>query len=162
MGGYAKNPNVFDCPTVRALAASISGTSKSTNHTLCIGISWPEYGTVVTPTSPATSVPKENTVDKPSASIVFADAGPIVDYTTTNPDLWVENTASSVAVGLTYFRVPSGGAAYSSSGDARSVPRHNQRCNFGFFDGHAETMKNSKAGYEFSRAKESAWWARWR
>ena len=162
LGGYAKNGNAFDCPSVKALAMAVAGTSKSTNHTLCIGINWPEYGIVATPTSPASSVPWESQVKRPSASIVFADAGPISNFSETDPDLWVEDTASSVAVGLTYFRVPSGGAAYTGSGDARSVPRHNKRCSFGFFDGHAEALKNSKAGYEFSRASENAWWARWR
>ncbi|MCX6895154.1 MAG: hypothetical protein NTZ16_06595, partial [Verrucomicrobia bacterium] len=70
--------------------------------------------------------------------------------------------------GCSYFRVPSDGSY--SSGDngtpARSLPRHNQRCNFGFADGHAEAMKNSKAGYNYYTATgantpqpDAAWWA---
>jgi prepilin-type processing-associated H-X9-DG protein len=60
--------------------------------------------------------------------------------------------------GVSYFRVPSDGGY--PSGDSRSLPRHNKRCNFGFFDGHAEALRNSRAGYQFPRQNEAALWAR--
>ena len=94
-----------------------------------------------------------------------------------NADNWVPDIPFDAAAmqysggGVSYLRVPSDNFPGDyPSGDSRSVPRHNKRCNFGFFDGHAETMKNSKAGYNFYKLgqwsfeaprpqPEGDWWA---
>ena len=165
LGGYARAGKVFDCPSMKGLATKSVGGSKSTNNTLGIGMSHPEYGRTVVNTDTRPNLVKESQVSRPSTSIIFADAGAVTLATAAlKPDDWqpdLEWDAAALQLfggGVSYFRVPSDGGF--STGDSRSLPRHNQRCNFGFFDGHAQALRNSKAGYEFPRTTESAWWAR--
>jgi prepilin-type processing-associated H-X9-DG protein len=109
---------------------------------------------------------KETGVQRPSASIVFADAGAVTTATMNLgaddwvPDVeWDATTMQYEGGGVSYFRVPSDSGGFAT-GDSRSLPRHNKRCNFGFADGHAQAMKNSAAGYKYARTSESALWAR--
>jgi prepilin-type processing-associated H-X9-DG protein/prepilin-type N-terminal cleavage/methylation domain-containing protein len=165
LGKYAQNSKIYDCPSMQFLASKGVGGSQSTNNTLGIGMSHPEFAVTVLATDTKPRLIKESMVARPSAAIVFADAGAVtVQSRNLNPDDWVPDIAWDAASmqmfggGVSYFRVPSDGGY--SSGDSRSLPRHNKRCNFGFFDGHAEAMKNSKAGYQFPRRNEAALWAR--
>jgi len=76
------------------------------------------------------------------------------------PDIeWDASTMQYEGGGVSYFRVPSDSGGFAT-GDSRSLPRHNKRCNFGFADGHAEAMRNSAAGYQFDRMNQAALWAR--
>ncbi len=166
LGGYAKNPNVFDCPSLRFAAAKNIGGSVSTNHTLGIGYNYPEYARCWVSTDNRPGVIKETTISKPSASIVFADGGAVTTATVNlGADDWVpdlEYDASSMQYdggGVSYFRVPSDPGGYAT-GDSRSLPRHSKRCNFGFADGHARALRNSAAGYKYTRMNEAALWAR--
>ena len=77
LGGYAKNPSVFDCPSMTFLASKNIGGSVSTNHTLGIGYNYPEYGRCWLSTDGNPGVIKETGNQKPSASIVFADGGAV-------------------------------------------------------------------------------------
>src|ERR1035437_1942587 len=166
LGGYSKNSKIFDCPSMMFLAAKSVGGSISTNHTLGIGYNYPEYGRTWTAGDANPSVIKETMVQKPSGSIVFADAGAVTVATTgLGADDWVPDIEWDAATmqyqggGVSYFRVPSDTGGYPP-GDSRSLPRHNRRCNFGFVDGHAQTTRNSAAGYKDPRIWESALWAR--
>ncbi len=166
LGGYARNPKIFDCPSMRFLALKSIGGSQSTNNTLGIGYNFPEYGACWLSTDSRPPVRKDSQVSKASASIVFADAGAVTLGTINrNPDDWLPDISYDAASlqdsggGVSYFRVPSDSGGYAT-GDSRSLPRHNKRCNFGYFDGHAEAARNSKAGYQFPRMNESALWAR--
>ena len=176
LGGYARNGNVFDCPSMKFLASKNVGASVSTNHTLGIGLNV-EFGLVVQSGQPY--VRWEKQVSRPSQAIIFADAGAVTLATKDDPnaDNWVPDLPFDAAAmqysggGVSYLRVPSDNFPGDyPSGDSRSVPRHSKRCNFGFFDGHAEAMKNSKAGYNFYKLgqwsfeaprpqPEGAWWA---
>jgi prepilin-type N-terminal cleavage/methylation domain-containing protein/prepilin-type processing-associated H-X9-DG protein len=165
LGKYAQNHKIFDCPAMLFLAGKGVGGSQSTNNTLGIGMSHPEFAVTVPATSTKPQLIKETMVSRPSGAFVFADAGAVTIQTRgLNPDLWkpdISWDAASMRMfggGVSYFRVPSDGDY--ASGDSRSLPRHNGRCNFGFFDGHAEAMKNSKAGYQYPRQNEAALWAR--
>jgi prepilin-type N-terminal cleavage/methylation domain-containing protein/prepilin-type processing-associated H-X9-DG protein len=166
LGGYAKNPNVFDYPSTRFMASKNIGGSVSTNHTLGIGYNYPEYGRCWLSTDGSPGIIRETGIRKPSASIVFADGGAVTLATVNlGADDWVpdiEYDASTMQYeggGVSYFRVPSDSGGFAT-GDSRSLPRHNKRCNFGFADGHAEGMKNSAAGYKYNRMNEMALWAR--
>ena len=65
------------------------------------------------------------------------------------PDIeWDAATMQYEGGGVSYFRVPSDSGGFAT-GDSRSLPRHNKRCNFGFADGHAQSMRNSAAGYKY-------------
>jgi len=169
--GYCPAKEVFNCPTeAQQLAGSVN-----VNHSLGIGMNWQESATIAG--SGQSSVPwvKENMVRKPSAFIIFADAGNITSTTRNDPnaDNWMPDYAADNAAaqyagqGIGYFRTPSDTGTYLVG--TRSVPRHGKRCNFGFFDGHAESTKNSTAGYQFynpgyynvgAAQPESALWAR--
>lgn len=70
LGGYAKNGNVFDCPSMKFLASKNVGASVSTNHTLGIGLNV-EFGLVVQAGQPY--VRWEKQVSWPSQAIIFAD-----------------------------------------------------------------------------------------
>jgi prepilin-type processing-associated H-X9-DG protein/prepilin-type N-terminal cleavage/methylation domain-containing protein len=172
LGGYARNLNSFDCPSMIYLAVLNGGGSVSTNHTLGIGMNHAEFGsTIATASSP---VRKENEVSKPSQAIIFADGGSVTAATKADPnaDNWLPDIPWDAALltysggGCSYFRTPSN-AGYYDSDPVRSLPRHNKRCNFGFFDGHAESLKNSQAGYQFyvpgtaagAPEPDACWWA---
>jgi prepilin-type N-terminal cleavage/methylation domain-containing protein/prepilin-type processing-associated H-X9-DG protein len=167
LGGYARNGNVFDCPAMRFLASKAAGGSVSTNHTLGIGLSHPEFS-IAARTGTQAILVKESQVSRPSRAIVFADAGAVTAATKDlPPDAWQPDisadavTLQSAGGGVSYFRVPTPGHISSyNTGDSRSLPRHNSRCNFGFFDGHAELLKNSKAGYNLPRTDDNALWPR--
>ena len=166
LGGYSGNSKIFDCPSMMFLATRSVGGSVSTNHTLGIGYNYPEYGVCWLSSDGKPTVIKETRVAKPSGSIVFADAGAVTPATVNRgADDWVPDIEWDTGLlqwsggGVSYFRVPSDPGGYAT-GDSRSLPRHNRRCNFGFADGHAEPRKNSAAGYQYSRTSEAALWAR--
>jgi prepilin-type N-terminal cleavage/methylation domain-containing protein/prepilin-type processing-associated H-X9-DG protein len=166
LGGYSKNPNIFDCPAMMFLASKAVGGSVSTNHTLGIGYNYPEYGRCWTSGNGSPDQIKETSIQRPSGSIMFADAGAVTtDTMTLSPDNWVPDVEWDAALmqyqggGVSYFRVPSDAGGYAT-GDSRSLPRHNKRCNFGFADGHSQIMKNSMAGYNGPRTWETSLWAR--
>jgi prepilin-type N-terminal cleavage/methylation domain-containing protein/prepilin-type processing-associated H-X9-DG protein len=161
LGGYARNGNVFDCPSVKLPANAMAGGSVSTNHPLGIGLSHPEFSIAARKGTVGTLI-RETQVSHPSKAIVFADAGAVTAATKSlSADAWLPELAEGAGGGVSYFRVPTPGhlASYNL-GDSRSLPRHTGRCNFGFFDGHAEALKNSKAGYHLPRTDENALWAR--
>jgi prepilin-type N-terminal cleavage/methylation domain-containing protein/prepilin-type processing-associated H-X9-DG protein len=165
LGGYARNGNVFDCPSTKFMAGKSIGGSISTNHTLGIAYNYPEYGRCWQYFESSPGIVKETGIKMPSASIVFADGGAVTLATKKLgaddwlPDIeWDASIMSYDGGGVSYFRVPSDKNGFDD-GDSRSLPRHNKRCNFGFADGHAEGMRNSAAGYQYGRTNEAALWA---
>ena len=156
LDGLVPSQQAFCCPTVTQPATDAHGQSYSTNYTLGIGMNYPEYGRVEPAAGnvdPVYASDNEGQVSNPGGSIVFADAGFILnsddDY-----DNWVEQPAT----GDTYFRVPSDVNDYNKVDFTRSVPRHNKRLNAGFFDGHVQKIKNSDIGYDLSRTNPAALW----
>jgi hypothetical protein len=171
VAGYCSSRSIFSCPT---LVQNI-GSSVDVNYTLGIGMNWQEAAVIATAGNPNIAWLKENKVIRPSTFIIYADSGNITATTRNdvNADNWVPDYAfdnasmQSLGYGSTYFRTPSDTGTYLVG--VRSAPRHGRRCNFGFFDGHAETMKNSMAGYQYynrgvynigAQQPEEAWWAR--
>ena len=165
IGGYAKGNKVYDCPSMQFLATKSVGGSKSTNNCLGIGMNHPEFARTVASTDTSPKLIKETSVQKPTDAIIYADAGSVTAATVSRgaddwmPDIeWDAVAMQWFGGGVSYFRVPSDGNF--PTGDSRSLNRHNRRCNFGFFDGHAQPMKNSAAGYQLPRVNERALWAR--
>ncbi len=152
---YTAGQKMFDCPSVVLPATMAAGGSASTINQLGLGMNFPEFGVTVplvnsgTPTIP----PRESQVAKPSDTVVYADAGAITNTAETNPDRWQEVPAT----GATFFRVPSDTESYST-GDSRSVPRHNDYVNTGWFDGHCASVRNSSLGYQFPKGSQGALW----
>src|SRR5215469_14896039 len=141
LNGMIKTTTLFDCPSLVQPATQAAGGSISANHTLGIGMNYPEFGWL----SPRTGFPfpvyatsTENGVAAPSQCIVFADAARISNPSEPNADQWQEVPAT----GCAYFRVPSDPQSYFK-GDSRSVPRHSGQVNTVFFDGHAAKLRNN-------------------
>ncbi len=168
LGGYNKNFNVYDCPSVQYLQSS--APNPSTAHVFGIAMNHPELSPYAI--GPGYAPIRENMVSRPSTAIVYADAGSVSFGSKSKtadklvPDKDADKTRmKTLGFGLLYFRVPSN-TGYYNSDPARSLPRHNNRCNFGFFDGHAEALKNTAVGYDvpFNNGigvpqPEACWWA---
>ena len=155
LSGYAKGDTVFSCPFLKANAVKNIGGASSLKYPLGIGMNYPEGCDFVAAGQAIPPGIKESMVTRPATFISFADAGSVTVATAgdSNPDNWVPDFTFDAAAaqysgyGALYFRTPSDTGAYRL-GDGRSVPRHSHRCNFGFFDGHAASLKNSQAGYQ--------------
>lgn len=163
LAGYIAKKRVFDCPSVGGRASLSGGGTVSTNNALGLGMNHPEAGwTFIGDLKRRPR--KETRCPQPSRMIVFADAGAVTLATCNlNPDLWQPDRAYDAVLtdfwggGMSYFRMPSDGSF--PEGDGRSVPRHAQRCNFGFLDGDAESLRNSRVGYHLPRTHPDAMWA---
>ena len=160
LDGYNPAQKIFDCPVLKEPATDAGGGSASTNHTLGIGMNYPEYGWIVPQagfSAPVYATGRESQVARPSQFIVFADAGQVFNFAEPNADNWREFPAT----GCTYFRVPSDDVtgAYDG-GDSRSVPRHDGQVNSAFFDGHVRKLRNRTIRYDLLRTDVSVLWAR--
>jgi prepilin-type N-terminal cleavage/methylation domain-containing protein/prepilin-type processing-associated H-X9-DG protein len=171
--GYCKAAKIFSCPTL----AQTLGAAGSGNRTLGIGMNWQESTMIAASGVGAGGLAwiKETLVTRASTFIIFADVGGVTSATRNDPnaDNWVPDTAFDISMAdysyiRGYFRTPSDTGTYLTA-ESRSVPRHNKRCNFGFFDGHAQTLRNSMAGYQYynkgyynvgAPQPDPAWWAR--
>jgi len=158
LNGYANAPRLFSCPSLVQAAVHAAGGSVSTNNALGISMNYPEYGAIVpagTWVAPVYAPCNENQIALPSQSVVFADGAGISNPTQTNPDLWLEVAGT----GCAYFRVPSDPAGYPV-GDSRSVPRHGQRVNALYADGHALRIRNNSILYNLPRTDGNIEWAK--
>jgi prepilin-type N-terminal cleavage/methylation domain-containing protein/prepilin-type processing-associated H-X9-DG protein len=158
LGGYLPARKAFDCPTLEQLATSPA--NGGTNNVLGIGMNYPEFGATEISSASVWWPPKEGRVSSPSAAVVFADVGRVSNPTEANPDRWLENIAgNNLGQGFALFRSPSD-PTFFSTGDYRTVPRHQSRMNTSHFDGHAESIRNSAMGYSLPRTDPGAIWAR--
>ena len=158
LDGLLPNTALVDCPALTQPATDAHGGSTSANHVLGIGMNFPEYGWLAARANfpfPIYTVAKENDFTRPSQSVVLGDAAEVNNPDEPDADQWTENPAT----GCSYFRVPSDYDSYYK-GDSRSVPRHNQRVNFTFLDGHAEMLRNSAIRYHLPRTNGLVQWAR--
>jgi prepilin-type N-terminal cleavage/methylation domain-containing protein/prepilin-type processing-associated H-X9-DG protein len=158
LGGYLKSANSFNCPS---LQAKVTGT---TNNVLGIGMNLPELAREYIWVDKQLPV-NEKDVRNPSQTVVFADSGKIASTpapTANNADDWQEDTSASV-IGGNYFAafdVPSfypGPNTWITVGRL-TIPRHNKRLSTVWFDGHAESFKNSNLGYSYPKGDPNALW----
>lgn len=156
--GFIKTPKLFDCPSLVQPATDAHGGSQSEEHTLGIGMNYPEFGWLSVSAGfpfPVYATSTENGVASASQCIVFADAAAISNPGESNADKWQEVPAT----GCSYFRVPSDSSSYPQ-GDSRSVPRHSGQVNTVCFDGHAVKLRNSTIRYDLPRTDNANLWAR--
>jgi prepilin-type N-terminal cleavage/methylation domain-containing protein/prepilin-type processing-associated H-X9-DG protein len=159
LDGFIPSQKTFSCPALTQPSTDGGGGSVSTNHTLGIGMNYPEYGWISPRqgfSNPVYTSSKEGQVSNPSQSIVFADAGAVSNPDETDADNWKEVPAT----GCAYFRVPSDAYYYSLNGDSRSVPRHGGQVNAAFFDGHVLKLRNSIIHYDLPRTNAAVLWAK--
>ena len=87
---------------------------------------------------------KLTSVKKPSEAVVFADAGKIKNFAEKDPDQWTEIKGAQ----LLYFLTPSH-PDYAANNAHRMVGRHGGRAISTWADGHGESVKVSKIGFQF-------------
>ena len=135
LGGYAKNGNTFDCPSLKQVATVGIYGSSSTNHPLGIGLNNPEFGRPVDNTNANPILPKESQVTRPSTALVFADTGSALNSPGLGapaspglaPDDWVGDVADGG--GGSCFYTPTYAPRFVfDEGHSPSLPRHNKRC----------------------------------
>ncbi len=83
-------------------------------------------------------------VKNPSESVVFADAGKIKNAAEKDPDQWTEIKGAQ----LLYFLTPSH-SDYAANNAYRVIGRHGGRAMSTWADGHGESVKVSKLGFQF-------------
>jgi prepilin-type N-terminal cleavage/methylation domain-containing protein/prepilin-type processing-associated H-X9-DG protein len=101
----------------------------------------------------------ETKILHPSATVVFGDSHLIVNPTA-SPDLWLPDLSDKE--GLLYFRVPdaAGASGYDSDDPVRIYNRHRGRANVAHVDGHAEAVRTSSIGFQYSEGSPGALWDR--
>lgn len=130
---YLQTTNILNCPTARKAK-------------LGIGINHPELSAWS-----SDSKPKLASVKRPVDSIPFADTGLIANPLEKNPDRWVETPGAQ----FIFWRTPNN-LGYYDTDPERPFGRHNNRCNAGFVDGHAQAIKTSLIGLQFFPGKTDA------
>jgi len=141
--GYLQTFGVMNCPSV----------TWWTNQ-FAIGMNYPEIGVWL-----AGKV-LETDVRKPVETVIFADAQAISNPTEPDPDKWIplNDTLGGRQFVDIILRDPSD-ASYMEL-PQRPVNRHNSRCTTGFLDGHAQSIKASKIGYQYPKGDPLAMWDR--
>ena len=158
LGGYLKSANSFNCPSLQAKVTD------TTNNVLGIGMNLPTLAREYLWVDKQNPV-NEKDVSNPSQTVVFADSGKIASSptpTANNADDWQEDTSASVIGGQYFaaFDVPSfypGPNTWITVGRL-SIPRHNKRLNTSWFDGHADSVRNSSLGYQYPAGDPNALW----
>lgn len=122
------------------------------NNSFGIGMNHPDLGTWNASTAGAAAAPKtkvrEDDIQKPSATIVFADSAHTTNTTPAqmDPDGW---RARDPKIGVWLFRTPANSCCYDTDPwRERVVNRYNGRAAAMIVDGHAEFMKASEMGFQ--------------
>ena len=136
---YLHGTNIIGCPTVLSGMVSTPGGPGGRG----IALSHPELSAWSTDWRP-----KLSSLKNPAKKLPFADSGLIGNPIEKNPDNWVEVPNEQAL----YWRVPSN-LGYYSDVPQRPVGRHTKRCNGGFADGHAQSVKTSAIGLQYFPGK---------
>lgn len=132
---YLQGTNIITCPSVWGNqpfgVGGPGGLGVALNH--------PELSAWATAWRP-----KLATLKSPARKLPFVDSGLIGNPRDRDPDAWVEVRHQQAL----YWRVPTN-TGYYEDDPQRPVGRHLKRCNAGFADGHAESMKVSALGLQF-------------
>jgi prepilin-type N-terminal cleavage/methylation domain-containing protein/prepilin-type processing-associated H-X9-DG protein len=136
---YLQTTNIIGCPTVLSGVSSTPGGPGG----LGISLSHPELSAWSDSWRP-----KLSTLKNPVKKLPFTDSGLIGNPLEKDPDKWVEVPNQQAL----YWRVPTNQGYYNDV-PQRPIGRHNKRCNGGFADGHAESVKTSAIGLQFYPGK---------
>jgi prepilin-type N-terminal cleavage/methylation domain-containing protein/prepilin-type processing-associated H-X9-DG protein len=148
--GYATGSQIYNCPSITWFASGAgAGGGHSTNNVLGIGINWPNIAQPAN--APTWQAHNEKQVVHPSETVAFADTASVLNPNEPNADKWVEDKGASptTGTGSCYFTCPNASANWAGAGQTgpRVVPRHANRCNTGWVDGHAESVRDSSLGW---------------
>ncbi len=132
---YLQTTNVLACPTIYNAKAAVAGGPGG----LGVALSHPELSAWSTDWRP-----KLSSLKNPAKKLPFTDSGLIANPREKEPDNWTEVPNQQAL----YWRVPTNRGYYDDDPE-RPVGRHLRRCNAGFAEGHAETLRVSKIGLQF-------------
>jgi prepilin-type N-terminal cleavage/methylation domain-containing protein len=136
---YLVGTNVLACPSVLGGIAYTAGGPGG----LGVALSHPELSAWSTDWKP-----KLSSLNQPVKKLPFVDSGLIGNPAATNPDTWVEVPTQQAL----YWRVPTNQGYYEDD-PQRAFGRHLRRCNAGFAEGHAETLRVSAIGLQYYPGK---------
>ncbi|PAW74661.1 MAG: hypothetical protein B9S33_22090 [Pedosphaera sp. Tous-C6FEB] len=146
LSAYSPGQKGYNCPSQRERTIAVN------TNTWGIGINYPDIGVYL-----AQPVIRDLMVAQPSATVAFADISWIANPTVTNPDQWNPTNQTSVNPwDALCFRTRNN--AFYANLPARTINRHNGRCNTTHVDGHAESMKNSTIGLNLANGDPGALW----
>ncbi|MCM8535596.1 MAG: prepilin-type N-terminal cleavage/methylation domain-containing protein [Lentisphaeraceae bacterium] len=130
-----KNIKDISCPSVESRGIGL-------NHPQ-IGI-WLNYGL------------KDGSIADPVKTVIFADSGKVSNLSEPNPDKWYSDEPTT---GSIFFRVPTNEPFYSQANHGqRALPRHLNTLNALFVDGHGESTRASKLGFQYAVYDSRALW----
>ena len=138
MGG--KNVKIYGCPSL------------TLTNVFGIGINHPDIGRFLEAQPPI----RESEVRKPSATVAFADTQLISNPGEPNPDKWQGDP--SLLKQLIFFRTPNNGNLYTSVEPYQVFSRHGGRANTAHVDGHAEALRTSAVGLQYTNGHAQALW----
>jgi prepilin-type N-terminal cleavage/methylation domain-containing protein/prepilin-type processing-associated H-X9-DG protein len=131
---------VFSCPSVEPVSPGRAALGIGLNH---IGMSYAWDPAITAEISMSSVV-------RPSASVVFGDAGRVHNFDEADPDKWMEE--SGVAYKF-FFLTPDHPHFHSAPTgpgfQRRVVNRHVGRAAAGFADGHGEALPVSEMGFQY-------------
>ena len=81
-----------------------------------------------------------NVVTNAGATIVFADAAPVLNPTA-EPEAWEESATGNTAAYMHFPQTPAFWAGHATGDNQRAMPRHKGAVNCCFFDAHVEAYK---------------------
>ncbi|MEQ2008617.1 MAG: prepilin-type N-terminal cleavage/methylation domain-containing protein [Limisphaerales bacterium] len=149
---YLASFKIIECPSIAPSATTISSTNK-----YAIGMNYPEIGTWLDNANP--SKVRELEVARPAATVVLADAQDVANPMEPDPDKWIPtNTVNQTARPWVCIIIRGPAQPDYNTLPDRPVNRHNQRCNLGFVDGHAEIARASTVGFQFTNGHPLAQW----
>ncbi|MFM8470932.1 MAG: hypothetical protein ACKODH_13380 [Limisphaerales bacterium] len=150
------DPKIFNCPALKVDSTTVSSstTPGASGYPLGIGMSYRTGAGGLTFTASTAQKSREEEVAKPSATVIFTDAGDLATPIPANPDAWAEKPLASAV----YFRSPTD-ATYTTT-PVRTVARHMGRTPAGFVDGHTEAIRPSEIGFTLPAGDPQAMWDR--
>ena len=116
----------------------------------CLGIGYTKLTEQKTPQSPR----KISDIKNPSRTVVFGDAGTVANLVT-EPDRWQAKSLGGACV-APHFSIPR--SADWSTDPWRLVNRHEGSMNAVFADGHVESTRVSRIGFQYPETDVRAHW----
>lgn len=98
-----------------------------------------------------------DTPERPDDTVVFADAGGVVNISEPDPDLWEPLTSEA---GSVLFRTPDNMPFFDTL-PSRAFNRHDGRLAAGFLDGQVLMMQVGEIGFQYPVKDPRAKWDRY-
>jgi prepilin-type processing-associated H-X9-DG protein len=140
---YLKNTNIFNCPANAPGCAWNIGINLNLAATISIDVNVASQKLL-----------KTSGLPHPTETVYFADSDRIQNVTELDPDKWVAQPGKS----WVHFRTPNDSNYNDAAQNSRMFQRHGGRAQFGFVDGHNETLRILKIGLNLPVADPGNMW----